>query len=129
MLHLAMSESAVQARIDDRNPRTEKLAESLQLAAYLARVAPDVRVYVCCVDAARIIGRARQLAALAVTDCNRGLSSRQETRRENLRRQIEEIAALYGAKASCSGDPRGYVVRLHHPEIERNGWGDGFGVA
>lgn len=108
----------------------DKGLEPFQLAAIMARqgCAPSNPYHVA-LDAQRIVKLARSLASLAVQHCNRGLSPRQEAREMNIAAEIKTIAAWYGLKASTSGDPRGYVVRLDGPGVPRNGWGDGFGVA
>lgn len=102
---------------------------ALHLAALLAQAAPKEKPYICALDAGKIFGLAKQLAALSVASCNYGLSSRQEKRQERLAREVVEIAGWYGLKATTGGDPRGYVVRLTGKNVTANGWGDGFGVA
>jgi len=86
-------------------------------------------LYQAALDATQLYKLAKSLAALSVANCNYGLSKRQETRGENIAKDVEMIASWYGWKATTGGDPRGYVVRLHGPGIPQNGWGDGFGVA
>jgi hypothetical protein len=76
-------------------------------------------------DVAELRKAAKSLENLAVNDCNYGLSPRQETRRANLAKQVQEIAERYHLAAETSGDPRGCVVKLFDPGDER--LGDGFG--
>lgn len=102
---------------------------AVHLAAVLQHAKPEERAYVAARDATLIYRLARSTAALAVASCNYGLSARQETRRENIAKEISAIAAHYGLTASCYGDPRGYTVRLEGPGVVSTGWGDGFGVA
>lgn len=102
---------------------------AVHLAAVMQREKPNERAFIAARDAAHIYELAKSVSALAVASCNYGLSARQETRRENIAKEINEIAARWGFTAYCFGDPRGYTVRLEGPGIEKNGWGDGFGVA
>jgi hypothetical protein len=113
-------------------PMTSITPESLipfQLATMLARRPSGGTSYSIAVDCANLIKAAKSIAALALADCNYGLTPRQETRRENLAKACNAIAAKYGLKAKCYGGPRGFTVRLDGPEVEKNGWGDGFGIA
>lgn len=102
---------------------------AVHLAAVLMEAAPKERPYIVALDAGKLFGLAKQIAALALVDCNYGMTTRQERRREKLAAMVTEVASWYGLKAHCSGDPRGYVVRLSGPTIKPNGMGDGFGVA
>ena len=108
---------------------TTDLSNNVQLAVMLGRLAPKERQYKVAADASEIIKSARSLAALSVADCNYGLTKRQETRRQNLAKRVNALAAEYGLEAGCYGDPRGYVVRLHGKDVVQNGFGEGFGVA
>lgn len=81
-------------------------------------------------DAAWLVKAGNRMAAYALQMCNGPeMNDRQEAAREKLADRIRERAAWYGLTASCSGDPRGYVVRLEGEGVQKNGWGDGFGVA
>jgi hypothetical protein len=106
---------------------------AIHLAAELSRIAlsrPEpANPYQVALDATKLFGLGKQLAALSVASCNYGLTDRQEKRREKLAERAQEIASWYGLKADCYGDPRGYVLRLSGPGIKANGFGDGFGVA
>lgn len=80
-------------------------------------------------DVAELRRAARSLDALAVADCNVGLTDRQEARRERLAEQVAEIASRYSLRAHTSGDPRGAVVRLFSAdETEGDGFGGGWPV-
>ncbi len=117
--------------------RTEKDLNRYQLAALLMSRAPtnDCGGYAgpeinsAAIDAATLTHIGRALSGLAVAQCNREWTPRDESRRHNLAIQAETLAAQYGLTITAHGDPRGYVLRLHGPDIYRNGWGDGFGVA
>lgn len=116
--------------------RTESTLEPFQLAALLMQRAlthgqPDElrTINVIAIDAATLSKIAKALQSLAVAQCNREWTKRDETRRLNLAKEAHAIAEAYGLTVTTHGDPRGYVVRLHGDGIYRNGWGDGFGVA
>lgn len=100
----------------------------LRLAMMLQRKRPNNPEHLTALDAARLIKLAKSKAALAVAACNYQLSPRQESRAANIGEEIRLIASWYGFTAETSGDPRGYVVRLHGPDVIKTGWGDGFGV-
>lgn len=103
---------------------------AIQLAAILARKAPDASPYVVALDAAKLYGLSRQIAALAVVDCNSGMTVRQERRREKMMELVATIAGWYDLSSMCSGDPRGYVVRVFGEGVPGNsGWGEGYGIA
>ena|ERR1051326_3871695 len=112
---------------DECERRPERNA--LHLACILGRYRPELQPHLVALDAAKLWGMGRQIAALAVAQCNYGLTDRQEKRREKLSELCKTIAGWYGLTAETFGDPRGYVVRLHGRNIPKNGWGDGFGVA
>lgn len=115
--------------------RTEPALPPYQLAALLMQRAmltetdPAHTVSRVAIDAATLAKIGKALASLAVAECNREWTNRDQTRRDNLTAEAAAIAAEYGLTITASGDPRGYVLRLHGPDIYRNGWGDGFGVA
>lgn len=118
-------------RMTYRNHEKDRDFNAFHLAANLVTLRPKESTYRVALDAAQLYKLARSLSALAVARCNYELSKRQETRSENIARDISTIAGWYGLKASCSGDPRGYVVRLlpGKKKLAANGWGDGFGIA
>lgn len=70
------------------------------------------------------------LQALAVIDCNRGLTPAQEHNVERNAAKAKEIAEALGFRAETGGDPRGCVLKLFDPKDERlgDGWGGGWGV-
>lgn len=112
----------------------EKLAASMHLAAVLARFQPrmassQTTPWVVALDAARIVQIGRAFTRLGVEGCNIGLTERDTKRRYSLEQEANDIAARYGLAAEASGDPRGYVLRLHGPGLPRNNMGEGFEVA
>lgn len=111
-----------------RNSDLESRASELHLAVMLYARRP-VREYLAAIDAAVLQKIGRALSVLAVKECNMGLSEADEKRREKLATQAATVAAWYGLTVAAHGDPRGYVLRLHGEGVERNGMGDGFGVA
>lgn len=124
-----MGKQEIEFRAARRSDAIEKAADRLHLAAELARRRPDERPYVAAIDAALLQRIGRALAALAVKDCNAGVTPRDEKRRERLATEAATIASWYGLSVTCHGDPRGYAMRLHGPDLTRTGWGEGFGVA
>lgn len=96
------------------------------LGALFAKASNDDRSpYVISCDVAELRKAARSLESLAVADCNYGLTSRQFVRRQGLRSFVDGLAAEYGFRAECHGDPRGLVVKLFDPADDNKG--DGFG--
>lgn len=106
----------------------ENMAHPFKLAVILARARPNLEGHLVAMDSARFLKMAAQLQSLAVAHCNTGLTPRQETREKNLRAEVRQIAGWYGLTVECGGDPRGAVVRLHGPDVPRNGWGEGFAL-
>ena len=98
---------------------------SAYLAAVLAQRNPTNMPFAIMRDVATLRRNAKALHRLAEHDCNYGLSPRQETRRDNLAAQVKAIAWVYRLEATCSGDPRGAVVKLAGPAIPNAG--DGMG--
>ena len=80
-------------------------------------------------DAEEMMRLGKRLANYSLNDCNAGLNDRQEASRDKIAEKAKELAKTYNLTAHCYGDPRGYVLRLDGEGVERNGWGDGFGVA
>lgn len=74
------------------------------------------------------IGRA--LLSLAVAQCNREWTDRDQRRRDRLKADAQAIAAQYAAKVSIGGDPRGgSALTLYLPTNRSNGFGaDGWRV-
>lgn len=105
------------------------------LAAILAwsagrRVGPEHSPYYCAKASAELVKIGRALVNLAVQECNHGLTERQTTRRFNLVRRAQDLAADFGLTATWNGDPRGYVLKLHGPDLPSNNMGgEDFGVA
>lgn len=115
-------------RAEYRDHEKAKGFEGLYLAAMLGRIRPDLKSYQVALDAAQIVTLTKRMANYALQHCNYGLTERQEKIQKSTSKKIETVASFYGLKAHCYGDPRGYVVRLEGEGIEKNGWGDGFGV-
>lgn len=103
--------------------------ELTMLCAHLARIRPDLRAPLIAADALELHSTGKRLAALSIASCNHGLTPRQETRQTNLEKHAETIAGFYGLTAIIDDHPLGYALRVDGPGIERNGWGEGFGVA
>ena len=66
-------------------------------------------------DAQAFRRMARALERLAVAECNRGLTEREEKQRANLYLKVRGYARNYGASAKVGGDPRGFALRLGLP--------------
>lgn len=101
------------------------------LGALFAKASNDDRSpYVISCDVAELRKAARSLEALAIADCNYGMTSRQQSRRDKLRMFVVELATDYGFRAECHGDPRGLVVKLFDPADDSagDGFGGGWGV-
>lgn len=95
-------------------------------------------------DASTLLRCARTLQRHALRRCNDPLTDAEEKRLDRLDHQaeteVQHIMALYGARASFDGDPRGYVVKLHFPpkpgmpydgRVPANTWGGdecGYGI-
>lgn len=80
-------------------------------------------------DSAEMMTLGKRLASYALAQCNTGLNDAQERAREKTAEKAKTLAKAYDLTAHCYGDPRGYVLRLDGEGVERNGMGDGFGVA
>lgn len=68
----------------------------------------------------RLLRMARSYQTLAVNDCNRGLTDKEEARREGLRVKIKAWAKYHKCGAVLGGDPRGAVVKLKVPSGATN---------
>lgn len=77
-------------------------------------------------DARQIMRASVSLSSLAVAQCNREWTDRDERRVESLREKIIGICRRHGITAGFSDDPRGYVVTLH---IHHEGLAKCLGVA
>lgn len=80
--------------------------------------------------AEKLVQCGENLHALAVIDCNRGLTPAQEHNRERNAETAREIGEALGFRVETDGDPRGCVLKLYDPKDERagDGWGGGWGV-
>lgn len=78
---------------------------------------------------------ARALQGLAIAECNGDLTPRQKARQRTLTAKVQAYARSIGCEATVEGDPRGWVVKLHWPDLGQNApyntWGgveSGWGV-
>jgi hypothetical protein len=72
---------------------------------------------------------ARTLTRYAEKECNEGLSPTQQRMQESEQQRIADFLRVYGLKATFSGDPRGYVVKIQGlPGNTWSGDSEGFGV-
>lgn len=62
------------------------------------------------------------LQRLNVFECNYGLSSRQEKRRENLENEAIELIKKLGLKGDTQRDPRGWSILIYLPSKKFNSW-------
>lgn len=84
-----------------------------------------------CFLAFRLIRLATRLQRYATHACNYPLTPRQAATYERTRACLQEIATLLQTRIDTSGDPRGYVVKVHLPDGAYNTWGGvdvGYGV-
>jgi hypothetical protein len=82
-------------------------------------------------DARCILRNAETVQRFAVEACNRELSKSEILRDENAQARILATCAEAEIAVDFSGDPRGYVVKLHFPSGAYNTWGGkeaGYGV-
>lgn len=105
-----------------REPRTENRVAFI--AALLMDRKPDLLPNVAARTASAMASIASALHTLAEHDCNVGLTSRQENRRENLQSDLLTLARYCELDAKFSGDPRGAAARLTDPNDDSAG--DGF---
>lgn len=108
---------------------TEKLAISFYLAAILAARRTNMTPWQAATDAAQLVMIGRRLINLGIASSNKGDTPQRDKAHEHLTSEASVIANKYGLSAESSGDPRGYVLRLHGEGLPRNNMGDGFGVA
>jgi hypothetical protein len=81
--------------------------------------------------AGELLSIADRLNRYNETECNYGLSVRQQARVTNLELRAEEIAKVLGVGIKFNGDPRGYAIKLMLPSGEYNTWGgkeEGWGI-
>lgn len=100
-----------------------------QLTAHMAERRGSITPTYAALTAIEIHGHARALSKLAEAECNTGLTKRQQAREEVLQKRIAVLLKTYGLRATFSGDPRGYVVKI--VGLPGNTWGgdsEGFGV-
>lgn len=108
----------------------EKRAQELWLVTVLAKrdSARDFTGYRMALDAAKILRHARIVRNVAIAECNRELSNRDQSLRSNANAALIELLAPYKITVTTHGDPRGCVVRLHGAGVPQNGMGEGFGL-
>jgi len=71
----------------------------------------------------------RALHRLNEVDCNTGLSTRQQTRREHLEHHAQTLAHENGCGLHINRDPRGPALLIQLPSGRTNDWGErGYGV-
>jgi hypothetical protein len=78
-----------------------------------------------------LVRAAKELNRIAERQCSEEMSEREAARVERREKRLEQIVnahcAALGVRAEFSGDPRGYVVKLHFgPDPDRqpgNTWG------
>lgn len=106
-----------------------RVLETGHLAVLLSRTAAGEAISAgACSEAATIfMRRASAYQRIQETACNCALTPQEMTRAARLEQQLRALSATWGLTASFSGDPRGYVVKLHG--IGDNTWGrDGWGI-
>lgn len=83
-------------------------------------------------DVADLLACARALSALAVAECNHGLTERQQKRRASLGRKAQQIADRYGLRLMLGGDARGSQIHVLTPRTGRyntlGGVGEGWAL-
>jgi hypothetical protein len=77
-----------------------------------------------------LLALARRLNRYNETECNYGLTDRQQKNVDRLEKRVREmLPASIGV--TFNGDPRGYAVKLHFPSKVYNTWGgesEGWGI-
>jgi hypothetical protein len=125
--------NAAQARRAELRTGDESKCHAFHFGAFLmernAKRKLGFTLFQVALDAEILMRLGKRLAAYSLADCNTGLNDRQEVQRQKVVVQAKEVAGWYDLEAHCYGDPRGYVLRLDGPDVQKNGWGDGFGVA
>jgi hypothetical protein len=72
---------------------------------------------------AGVIRDATRLQSLAVAACNAELTPRQKANQKGAEHRLRAALEPLGVRVDVGGDPRGYVVKLHHPALPPNTWG------
>ena len=73
--------------------------------------------------ACAVIRDAARLQSLAVAECNADLTPRQRANQAGAERRLRAALEPLGVRVDVGGDPRGYVVKLHHNALPPNTWG------
>lgn len=73
-----------------------------------------------CNRVARDVARLQTAAEAA---CNAELTPRQLASQACAEERVCLALGAVGAKVDVDGDPRGYVVKVHHPALKANTWG------
>ena len=74
---------------------------------------------------------ANRLNRLNETDCNVGLTDRQQVQWRDIAIAAHKIADTYGCTIRIDGDPRGYAIHVLFPTPAGNTWGgdeSGWGI-
>ena len=77
-----------------------------------------------------LLALARRLNRYNETECNYGLTERQQKNVERIEQHIRQLLPLE-IGITFNGDPRGYAVKLHFPSGVYNTWGgksEGWGI-
>lgn len=124
---------AIAAPRGTMRPDSEDKLSPFHLAAFLMERNTARKLgfnaYQIALDSYTLTRLGKRLASYALAMCNTGLNESQERAREKVAAQAQEVAGWYDLTAQCHGDPRGYVLRVDGEGVQRNGMGDGFGIA
>lgn len=74
-------------------------------------------------QACAVVRDAARLQSLAVAECNAELTPRQKANQAGAERRLRAALEPLGVRVDVDGDPRGYVVKLHHSALPPNTWG------
>lgn len=109
----------------------KRASQTAELADLIVRQRPDCDSEVARSIALSLVRAAKALSHIAELQCSVEMSERTaalvELREKHLQSQVHHNCAAIGVTATFSGDPRGYVVKLHFgPDAKRqpgNTWG------
>lgn len=82
-------------------------------------------------DIRALLRSAATVQRIAVLACNRELDKTEEKADARACARVEELGKKYGCRVKCSGDPRGYCVKVLLPSGAYNTWGgpeSGWGI-
>jgi hypothetical protein len=71
----------------------------------------------------RVARDVARLQTAAENACNAELTPRQLALQACAKERVRQALGAVGAKVRVDGDPRGYVVKIHHPALKANTWG------